>query len=474
MGFVYLRGGRWWLSYTDAAGQRVRESSGSNDEKFAKKVLAGLERQVDAELRARGGEQVLTVAAFAEVFLADRTARGVMNVKDERQRLTTYALPVLGHLALEEVRRADVLALVRKLEADRHLSARSIRHVYADLRGLFNEALARDILKKASPCTLTAKRGELPKRRDVDPTWRSKAVFTRAEAESLMSDERLPEDHRVLWGFLFFTGQRIGEALDRRWRDIDPVMEPLAKLLVSSSWHSKKKVSKATKTEAPRAVPVHRTLAQLLARWRLAGWQRHVGRAPRADDLILPRPDGHHRISQSALKQLHRDCKVLGLRPRRQHDIRRTFITLARADGASKDTLRWITHGPDGEIMDEYTTLPWPALCAEVEKLNLSLRGGEVVRLAVGVTPVAQADCGDEKAPKIQHLGGLWTERRTGFEEVREASPDVTAVGTSDACATPDVASDSDEPPSCDSDGTAADPSGYLALARRSGLQVVR
>jgi hypothetical protein len=36
-----------------------------------------------------------------------------------------------------------------------------------------------------------------------------------------------------------------------------------------------------------------------------------------------------------------RDCEILGLRQRGQY--RRTFISLALADGARKDILRWIT-----------------------------------------------------------------------------------------------------------------------------------
>jgi len=43
------------------------------------------------------------------------------------------------------------------------------------------------------------------------------------------------------------------------------------------------------------------------------------------------------------------------------------------ADGAVADTLHFATHGPDGEIMDDYTTLPWAALCAEVAKVRISL-----------------------------------------------------------------------------------------------------
>lgn len=63
------------------------------------------------------------------------------------------------------------------------------------------------------------------------------------------------------------------------------------------------------------------------------------------------------------LKKFHQDMVRLGLRPRRQHDLRRTFISLRLGDGASKDILRWITHAPEGDLIDDYTTLVWrPAL----------------------------------------------------------------------------------------------------------------
>jgi hypothetical protein len=74
------------------------------------------------------------------------------------------------------------------------------------------------------------------------------------------------------------------------------------------------------------------------------------------------------------------------LRRRRQHDLRRTMISLARADGASKDILETVTHGARGDIMDSYTTLPWANVCAEVAKLRVQIFEGKVVglpRLAV-------------------------------------------------------------------------------------------
>jgi integrase len=40
------------------------------------------------------------------------------------------------------------------------------------------------------------------------------------------------------------------------------------------------------------------------------------------------------RSDHDSYKRLLKDCAALGLRQRRFHDLRRTFITLAREDGA--------------------------------------------------------------------------------------------------------------------------------------------
>ena len=45
---------------------------------------------------------------------------------------------------------------------------------------------------------------------------------------------------------------------------------------------SKTKQEKATKTKATRKVPVHPTLAAMLAEWRLQGWPKHCARTPKA------------------------------------------------------------------------------------------------------------------------------------------------------------------------------------------------
>lgn len=121
-------------------------------------------------------------------------------------------------------------------------------------------------------------------------------------------------------------------------------------------------------------MPVHPTLARILAVWRSAGFERTYGRAPTAVDLVVPTRNLTERSPQETPKQLHEDLRLLKLRERRGHDLRRTFITLAQVDGTRRDLLETISHGPRGDIVSVYTTFPWPALCAEIAKLKIELR----------------------------------------------------------------------------------------------------
>ena len=126
---------------------------------------------------------------------------------------------------------------------------------------------------------------------------------------------------------------------------------------------------------------MHPVLAAMLAEWKLRGWEEMVGKAPTADDLIIPSRTGELRSRHHSRNKLLDDLKRLGLRHRRGHDLRRTFITLARVDGARKDLLEIITHSQRGNIIDIYTSMPWASLCEEVAKLKIERRTGKVLSM---------------------------------------------------------------------------------------------
>jgi hypothetical protein len=85
--------------------------------------------------------------------------------------------------------------------------------------------------------------------------------------------------------------------------------------------------------------------------------------------------------------------------------------------GALKDNLRFATHGPTGDIMDVDTSMPWPALCAEIAKLRIELREGKVIplrqtgTLAGGsvdpATSPATSNEPENESPATRWLAGL-------------------------------------------------------------------
>jgi integrase len=379
MGSIYPKQNKLWVCWKDEAGKWRNSPTPyrAGDEAKARQFLRHLEAQTEAaRAAAASGAPVgpLTLAVYARQWLDGRAKLGLVSASDEDTRLNRHVLPTLGHMLLADVRPRHIRDLVLELRRDGKLAPRTIHHVYHATASMFRDAVADELLL-ATPCVL--RKGVLPKKADKDPAWRDTAVYDRTEVERLISDPRILEDRRVLYALKGLAGLRHGEAAGLRWSQYDATMEPLGSVALHR-----------TKTQVPRRVPVHPTLARVLAEWKLAGWERTYGRAPTAEDFIVPSRNMTSRSKHEAPKQLAADLALLELRPRRGHDLRRTFITLAQVDGARRDLLQAVSHGPRGDIVSVYTTFPWPALCAEVAKLQLHLRDDLVAELG-GALPTA-------------------------------------------------------------------------------------
>jgi integrase len=427
MGSIFVRGKKLWFKYKSVGGKWINKPSGYNvgQEKEAKFLLRKTETNVRARIEAGETEDEgpLTVEKYAERWLATRDARGLTSASEDRGRMRLYVKDVLGKKQIYDVRPRHVRDLVRELRertGDEKLAPRTLRNVYAMLHTMFHDAVVDELIA-TNPCVLH--RGELPEKVDADPHWRSSAVFAREEVEALISDERIPEDRRVVYTILFLAGLRWGECAALRWKHYDADTQPLGRLRVGESYSVKLRRVKNVKTNVPREVPVHPLLAEVLADWREDGWQRLMGREPTPDDLIVPaRPGGQrtldgrldyaamleaspgltqaqlarrlgvtpaavsrglkkprrvlldhggYRSSSQAYSRLREDLERMELRRRRVHDTRRTMITLALNDGARRDVLQGITHGNKGDIIDLYNTPLWSLKCQEMAKLRI-------------------------------------------------------------------------------------------------------
>lgn len=381
MGYIYKRGKKLWVGYTGPDGRLEQKPTGLRvgQKRKAQKLLDRIEAQIAAGKEFDEAELgPVTVKRYGEKWIEGRRADSIMTAGDDEARLRLHVNPTLGQLKMVDVRTRHIRDLVKKLRRNGKLAPRSVRHVYGVLHTMFRDANVDELIH-TNPCVL--KRTDLPKKKDKDPTWRANAVFTRDETELLLSDARSPEDRRVFYALLALTGIRFGEASALRWRHYDSTLEPLGRLVIAFSYNTSKREEKDVKTEQPRLVPVHPTLAKVLAAWKLRGWQAMMGRVPKPDDLIVPSREGNNRSRHHGLKKFYQDLERLGLRRRRQHDLRRTFITLGLADGARKDVLEAMTHAPRGAIIDDYNSPPWWLLCQELVKLRITLLENQVIEL---------------------------------------------------------------------------------------------
>lgn len=368
---VYRRGKVWWVSYAGPDGVLVRETTGQGDQRVAAHMEAERRREVARGTWKSARERVaekITVSEYAPRWIARLEKRKVRTVREYRYRFRVHVEPVLGKMALSDVRPRHVIDFLETLSAKGEMAPRTIHHVADVVRSLCREAVIEEVIV-ASPYVLSPK--TLPPKNDADPTWRAQALFTRAEVEQLISDDRIPEDRRMLYALAFLGCLRKGEALGRRWRDYDVDATPLGRLTIATQYDNA-----PLKVERPREMPVHPLLATMLDEWGTRGWPMQYGRTPRGEDFIVPHRDSptKHRDPDSTWARLQADLDKLELRRRRVHDTRRTFISLARTDGARPDLLRVVTHGTKGSIFDEYTSFTWEALCTEVAKLNVVLK----------------------------------------------------------------------------------------------------
>lgn len=376
-----------------------------NSKRNAKRWAERYQAKVDAAgRRDEGGTPTgpLTVRRYVKSRLDKRREEGHDWTAD-RGRLEKHVLPTIGDLVLADVRTVHIADLVRKLRfaSDPKLAPRTVRNIYSVVNAMFRDA-AIDGDIEVNPCILTdAQLGNVV---DKDPEWREGAVFTRDEAEILISHPEIPADRQLVYAFGLLAGMRPDEVGALRWRHYDPAVKPLGSLLVAQSYNTKRNATKGTKTETVKRIPVHPTLAAMLAEWRRSGWARMMGHAPETepepDDLIVPLPpdttarrtsrkgtEPHRGYDYSGKRWREVDLPMLGWRERTLYDTKSTFVTLAIDDGADRDIIRdRVTHTKQKRsAFDGYDRgAHREATCREVAKLRISRRRHVTARVTVG------------------------------------------------------------------------------------------
>jgi len=388
-GSVYEKDGALWYSFQLRSGKRwtkrvpplpsgktaTREEARAYLEAAVRRYELGLWDPEAPVPETPAPPPVPSVAEYGDRWAKALTHPSAFNEQDFiKLRVERSAL---GALKLTDVKPRDVAAWVKELRATPSskggtLAPNTVRGAYGMLKKMFLAAVFEELIP-ASPCALP--KGVLPKGADKVPGARRGWKSPREDVVELISALEIPQDRRVLHGLLFLAGLRRGEAVIVRWQSYDPTAEPLGRLTIERAWSRRRRVEKTTKTEAVREVPVHPTLAAMLAEWKLSGWEKTFGRKPTPEDLIVPSSALGVRDGATITRQLRADCVRVEATPRRVHGARHTFISLAIDDGARPDVISQITHTRAvRSAFDLYRNESWPTLCGEVAKLKIERR----------------------------------------------------------------------------------------------------
>lgn len=401
MAFIYKRGRRLWCRVkVNGRWESAPTPYNVGDEAKARRFATATQKDVDAR-KAGAADGPATVNRYAERWLAERrekheatrrryeaTGQGKVQHRDhatDESRMRRHVLPHLGDLLLSEARPKHLADWIHKLRTSTALSAKTVRNIYGLASALFRDAAVAGLVE-STPCILTdAQLGE------EDELGDGAGRYTREDFERMIGSDELPEIERMFAALGGLGGVRLGAIAGFRWGDLDASTEPMWRLTSSRTYDRR-----PTKTGRVSAIPVHPVLAEMLTSWR-HGWAEMFGRAPTAEDPIVPRPPGKWRDKPGAphTKKTGGDLmdRILAAleitpAPKKAHALRSTFISIALEDGADDRLIRRITH-PAGKGRDAFARYDradyWPQLCAEVGKIRITPKsGGRVVKLVTG------------------------------------------------------------------------------------------
>jgi|GEM_PF-1112731 len=382
MASMYLRGERYYfrIRRSDGSWTSVRSSYVRGQEEPARQALQEMKELAAATERLIPVvDGPLTLEGYSQVWLTQRQKDGVVDWLGDGAKLRDHVLPFIGAMELNSIRAWHLRGWIKRLrESGRKIGRKTRLNVYGVLKALFRDAKLDGVFVEESPCILPPSAFGIE--HEKDPEWRTMAIFTRPELVTLITSDKVPEDRRVFYAVLGLGMCRLGEAAALRVRNIDLDRKPLGHMLAPRS-HEKN----WTKGRRAREVPIHPVLHELFKHWIEVGWEQMMGWPPGPDDLLIPLPPEHAarrrgdrtrvpiRSKSYCQKRVTDDLMALALRHRREHDLRRTGISLMREDGARKEILETITHNPRKDTIDMYTTFTWEAKCREVLKLKLDI-----------------------------------------------------------------------------------------------------
>lgn len=289
----------------------------------ARDVIQMMARGEDPRERRRqreAREEAGTFKAVANDFL-ERSAKQTRTHYETARIVKTELLPTWEDVPIEQIRRADVVALLDEI-VDRDAPVMANRTLGVISR-IFSWALDRGLVD-AHPCARLKKPGRETKR---------ERVYSDDEIRKLWPAwEEIGFPYGVLFRFLLVTAQRRGEAAEMRRADVN---------VEGKSW-----AMPTTKAGHGHEVPLTALALQILA-------EAHKKEGEPTEGELIFTTTGKGAVNGFS-KAVRRARKLSGVADFRPHDLRRTAATNMARLGIPKVTISRVLNHAEGGVTSIY------------------------------------------------------------------------------------------------------------------------
>ncbi len=312
---------------------RINVSNDIDPSRARKDFKAALKVKMHNESLINAGLPMLnSFSDIATQWLAEiKPDIAEITYKKRHSRLVRLAFPVLGNIAINQIKAAHILAALQPLIDKRQLE--TAHRLYSEIRLIFAHAIVGDFLE-ADPSLAVANKIPASKAKHRAALTEPKDVALLLRDIANYQGTFTVQCAFKLTPHLF---QRPGEIRQMEWKDID---------LDAKQWRYL-----VTKTGVNHIVPLStQVIAIIEAIKPLTGHGRYVFPSSRGDD----RPMSDNTI-RTALQSLGYDGDIMTA-----HGFRTTASTLLNEQGWGADAIeRQLSHMPKDSIRAAYNRAEW-------------------------------------------------------------------------------------------------------------------
>jgi len=310
----------WWLSYYDADGRRVRESTKTTDAAEARsKLNERLGEIAKGEYTGPAADRI-TVKELIDGVLTDYQVKGKKDVRCARIKATKHLAPFFAGKTAHGLKTADVKGFIKKRQGE-GASNGEINRELALLKRAFNLAIQEEKITR---------KPHIPRLEEDNVR---QGFFEPWQFDALLP--KLPDYLKPALTFAFYTGWRVqSEILPLTWDRVD--LDAHTVMLYRGT----------TKNKRGRLIKLPQVLFDILDRQ----WQDHLAQHPECPFVF--HKNGKRMLS--FYKAWKRACQEAGLSGKLSHDFRRTAVrNLVRA-GVPERVAMMITGHKTRDVFERY------------------------------------------------------------------------------------------------------------------------